>query len=399
MSKNTFIDCDNDAKLNLSVNSLNENYSKPIEIPIDVPNNKTITDPRTSIRFKKYTSFQVIEYDNQVTQQIDNNEKNKEQEPANLTNFDNKFLFDLIDSIKSIPCVVENNDETSSNNIMESLLAEVTKPKMSQEDFIRNESSSSASILQEICNKFKNVEDENSTTTCLKIKRNTKLEKILEKRNDYYLNEKKLTKKLNKSFDAANDDEKKNLVFSSLKSLMNYDFCKNTYSENSLSQNDSSKSLDKSSLENDKVSKLDESIDLYCDLDFNLVEENNIEEEKKDDVLIDNFVENSKSVDLSKSESIKKPDLNEVERNRSRKDDKRSHSIDKRDERSLSKQKKSDNHNKKYNDYDSSKYKENDYYSKKRSSSHSRSSSSHRNDYRKRKRSPIVNKRDKYSKY
>jgi hypothetical protein len=364
-----------------------------------VPNNKSITDPRTSLRLKKYTSFQVIEYDNKVIQQqSDSNEKNKEQE-TNLTNFDNKFLFDLIDSIKSIPCVVENNDKTSSYNIMESLLTEVTKPKTSQ-DTTRNESS--ASILQEICNKFKNVEEEHSTTTCLKIKRNTKLEKILEKRNEYYLNEKKLTKKLNKSFDAANDDEKKNLVFSSLKSLMNYDFCKNTYTENSLNQNDSAKSLDKSSPENDKVSKLDESVDLYCDLDFNLVEENNIEEEKKDDVLIDNFVENSKSVNLS--ESIKKPDSDEVDRNRSRKDDKISHSIEKRcslkrDERSCSKQKKSDNHNKKYNDYDSSKYKENDYYSKNRSSSHTRSSSSHRNDYRKRKRSPIVDKRDKYSKY
>ena len=349
---------------------LNESSSKPLEIPVEVVNRKTINDPRTNTNLKKYASFQVVSYENTPLEESDNDMKNKETRLI-VPNFDNKLLFDLIDSIKSIPCVITNHPN-ESDNLTESLLAEV--PVISP--VIPIESASSASILKDICNKFKNVEDEK--TTCLKLKRNTKLEKILERRNGYYLNEENFKKMLNKSLDATNDDEKKNLVISSLKSLMNYDFCKNSYKEKDLKKNNSSKSLHQvGSFENDRVSN--ESIDLYCDLDLDLTQEcNTEEEEKKGDILIDNNGETNKS-NQSKSELSKKTDLkheNEIEKTEKDKDQSRRHNHEKRS-----------NNNRDSSRYERSKHKENNYSNSKTYSSNCRSSSRH-NDHKKRKRSP-----------
>ena len=410
----------NESRLNLSES--NEKYLKPIEIPVNMIDAQ-INDPRrnNSIPLKKYASFQIIDYN---CQDFDEEKQNnlKEDEPTAASNFSNNFLFDLINSIQKKPCV------DSTTNIMESLLKDVAKPMVCEATTYEipidklESTHSSAAILNDIREKFKNVE-ENSSTVSFKMKRNRNLEKILDKRNDYYFDEN------NKNRFDFDDEERKNNVFSSLKSLMNYDLCKTMYEEKRFKKNLSDVNTLNEKIDLSQSNNLDESIDLYCDLDLMPLETDLDKEEEEEDVKKDEDCELNKILiediptvinseqnaraSLSKLEINKKDSSNATSnyKDRSRRDrhekkpqlDDRRYSSSRHDK--INSSSVNNYERKKYkNDNNNKKYKENDHYDTKRSSSHNHHhhhSTTLNNDYRKRKRSPVENERtrDKHSKY
>ena len=448
-------------KSNIIVND--ETCFKTVEIPVETVWSKT-NDPRNGNSFKKYKSFQIIDYKEENISN-DCNEEVKQQK-----NFSTNILFDLINSIKNKPlssesvglvrnenCILspsvikptnaEESDSPSFNlsikylnrssfDSINGLASEVPSNDSSIPDrpvtpVLSQDTSSSSDCTLTHYDQVESVNKKEELKSNYKLQRNKKLEKILNKRNEYYLNEKNLRKKLN------NDENKKRLVLSSMKTLMNYDFCnkskanekirenkqkitstpvtstQNILNENKKEEEEENENMNLSFLDtlygtdkaisNTKQNEIDQSIDLYDDLDLRPQETVMDDKEQNDELIISEHKTNLIKITEDLKDKNNKDTNNDKSRSRRDKYEKKTNLDDSYLSKHKNKSSSSSGHHKKYEKDLYNKYKENDdYYNKSKRSSSNHHLSSRYNDNKKRKRSPVLTERrgaDKYSRY